>query len=579
MKRAHRFDVVVIGAGGAGLMAARYAAQNPNVSVAVITKLYPTRSHTGAAQGGVGAALGNVTEDRAEWHAFDTIKGGDYLTDQDVAELFSHEVIEAVYELEHMGLPFSRTPDGRIAQRKFGGHTREFGKSAVERACYAADRTGHMILQTLYQQSIKDDVAFFNEFYVLDLIIEGGECRGAVAFELATGELHTFHAKSTIIATGGNGRMFKVTSNAHALTGDLMSIAYRRGIPIEDPEFYQFHPTGLYKLGVLLTEGARGEGGILRNADGERFMERYAPSIKDLAPRDMVSRAMYLEIREGRGAGPEKDYIYLDLTHIDAAIIEERLPDITEFARIYLGVDPVTEMVPIQPTAHYAMGGIPTTIDTNVISDGRNTIVGGLYAAGEVACASLHGANRLGTNSLGDLIVFGRRAGIRAAAHAAGAEYGPLPSDNQDASRELLERLRAGSRTERVAHLRRELQDSMQENASVFRTQELLEKQVGILADIKARMLHIGCEDPGQQYNTELMEAVELGFLYDNAEQLVFAALNRTESRGAHSREDHRERDDTDWLKHTLIYKDGDGVRIDYKPVTMGKYEPKPRIY
>ncbi|MBA2668049.1 MAG: succinate dehydrogenase flavoprotein subunit [Trueperaceae bacterium] len=579
MKRAHRFDVVVIGAGGAGLMAARYAAQNPNVSVAVITKLYPTRSHTGAAQGGVGAALGNVTEDRAEWHAFDTIKGGDYLTDQDVAELFSHEVIEAVYELEHMGLPFSRTPDGRIAQRKFGGHTREFGKSAVERACYAADRTGHMILQTLYQQSIKDDVAFFNEFYVLDLIIEGGECRGAVAFELATGELHTFHAKSTIIATGGNGRMFKVTSNAHALTGDLMSIAYRRGIPIEDPEFYQFHPTGLYKLGVLLTEGARGEGGILRNADGERFMERYAPSIKDLAPRDMVSRAMYLEIREGRGAGPEKDYIYLDLTHIDAAIIEERLPDITEFARIYLGVDPVTEMVPIQPTAHYAMGGIPTTIDTNVISDGRNTIVGGLYAAGEVACASLHGANRLGTNSLGDLIVFGRRAGIRAAAHAAGAEYGPLPSDNQDASRELLERLRAGPRTERVAHLRRELQDSMQDNASVFRTQELLEKQVGILADIKARMLHIGCEDPGQQYNTELMEAVELGFLYDNAEQLVFAALNRTESRGAHSREDHRERDDTDWLKHTLIYKDGDGVRIDYKPVTMGKYEPKPRIY
>jgi succinate dehydrogenase / fumarate reductase, flavoprotein subunit len=579
MKRAHRFDVVVVGAGGAGLMAARYAAQNPSVSVAVISKLYPTRSHTGAAQGGVGAALGNVTEDHAEWHAFDTIKGGDYLTDQDVAEMFAVEVIEAVYELEHMGLPFSHTPDGRIAQRKFGGHTRDFGKSAVERACYAADRTGHMILQTLYQQSIKDDVAFFNEFYVLDMIMDGGACLGVVAYDLATGQLHTFHAKATIIATGGNGRIFRVTSNAHALTGDLMSIAYRRGLPIEDPEFYQFHPTGLYKLGVLLTEGARGEGAILRNADGERFMERYAPTIKDLAPRDMISRAMYFEIREGRGAGPDKDYIYLDLTHIDAHVIEERLPDITEFSRIYLGVDPVKEMVPIQPTAHYAMGGIPTTIDTNVIRDGRNTVVPGLYAAGEVACASLHGANRLGTNSLGDLIVFGRKAGVGAAAYAAGVDFGPLPSDNQDATREMLDRIRSGARSERVAHLRRELQDSMQDNASVFRTRELLEKQVGVLADIKSRLPRIGCEDPGEQYNTELMEAVELGFLVDNAEQLVFAALNRTESRGAHSREDHRERDDTTWLKHTLVYKDGDGVRIEYKPVTLGRYQPMARTY
>lgn len=579
MARAHKYDVIVVGAGGAGMMAARYAAQNPNVSVAVISKLYPTRSHTGAAQGGVGAALGNVSEDHPEWHAFDTIKGGDYLTDQDVAQAFAAEVIDAVYELEHMGLPFSRTPEGRIAQRKFGGHTREFGKSAVERACYAADRTGHMILQTLYQQSIKDQVTFFNEFHVLDVLIEDGSCRGVVAYELSTGEIHVFHAKSTVIASGGNGRMFKVTSNAHALTGDLMSVLWRRGVPMEDPEFYQFHPTGLYKIGVLLTEGARGEGGILRNADGERFMERYAPTIKDLAPRDMVSRAMYLEIREGRGVGPDKDYIHLDLTHIDGHIIEERLPDITEFARIYLGVDPIKEPVPVQPTAHYAMGGVPTTIGTEVVLDGGNTVVPGLYAAGEVACVSLHGANRLGTNSLGDLIVFGRRAGMAAAKYAAGAEYEPLPADPEGRTRELLDAVRSASGKERASHVRKELQDTMMDNASVFRTQETLSKQLEVLAGLKERYRQVSVEDTGSVFNTELMEAVELGFLLDNAEQLVAAAHNRTESRGAHSREDFKDRDDDQWLKHTLVYKDGDGVRIDYKPVTLGTYEPKPRVY
>jgi succinate dehydrogenase / fumarate reductase flavoprotein subunit len=580
-RRAHRYDVIVVGAGGAGLMAARYAAQNPNVSVAVISKLYPTRSHTGAAQGGVGAALGNVSEDHPEWHAFDTIKGGDYLTDQDVAQAFAHEVVDAVYELEHMGLPFSRTPEGRIAQRKFGGHTREFGKSAVERACYAADRTGHMILQTLYQQSIKDKVTFFNEFHVLDVIIEDGECRGVVAYELATGELHTFHAKAVVLASGGNGRMFKVTSNAHALTGDLFSVVWRRGIPIEDPEFYQFHPTGLSKIGVLLTEGARGEGGILRNASGERFMERYAPTIKDLAPRDMVSRAMYLEIREGRGAGEEKDHILLDLTHIDAEIIETRLPDVTEFARIYLAVDPVKEPVPVQPTAHYTMGGIPTTIDTNVIWDGANKVVPGLYAAGEVACASLHGANRLGTNSLGDLIVFGRRAGVNAARYAAAAGHGGLPADVEDRARELIERTRnrGGGAGEKVSRIRKDLQATMMDNASVFRTEETLSRQIEVVNELKARYCNVTVEDPGRQFNTELVEALELGFLLDNAEMLVHAALNRRESRGAHSREDHKERDDENWLKHTMVYREGDGVRIDYKPVTLGKYEPKPRVY
>ena len=576
---AHRHEVIVVGAGGAGLTAALYAAKE-GADVAVVSKLYPTRSHTGAAQGGIGAALGNEEEDHWEWHMFDTVKGGDYLTDQDAAEVFAKEVIEAVIELEHMGLPFDRLPNGKIAQRRFGGHTKEWGKAPVHRAAHAADRTGHMILQTLYQQCVKHNITFYNEFHVTDVIIEDGVAKGLVALELATGELHLFEAKAIVIASGGFGRIYKVTSNAYTLTGDLQAILYRKGLPLEDMEFYQFHPTGLYPLGILLTEGARGEGGILRNALGERFMERYAPTIKDLAPRDLVSRAMYLEVREGRGCGPKKDHVLLDLTHLPPEIIEKKLPDITEFSRIYLGVDPLKEPVPVMPTAHYAMGGIPTTLWGQVIKDEKNTVVPGLYAAGEAACVSLHGANRLGTNSLGDLVVFGRRAGIHAARFARDADYHELTEEHLGESRERIERIKNSTGKEKVAALRAELQQSMMDNASVFRTGELLKKQVEILKELMDRYKRISIDDKGDAYNTELVEALELGYLLEVSEALVHSALNRTESRGAHAREDYPERDDENWLKHTLAYKVEDGkVCFRYKPVVLGRFEPKPRTY
>lgn len=576
---AHRHEVIVVGAGGAGLAAALYAARE-GADVAVVSKLYPTRSHTGAAQGGIGAALGNVEEDHWEWHMFDTVKGGDYLTDQDAAEVFAKEVIEAVIELEHMGLPFDRLPNGKIAQRRFGGHTKDWGKAPVHRAAHAADRTGHMILQTLYQQCVKHNITFYNEFHVTDVILEDGVAKGLVAYELATGELHLFEAKAIVIASGGFGRIYKITSNAYTLTGDLQAILYRKGLPLEDMEFYQFHPTGLYPLGILLTEGARGEGGILRNALGERFMERYAPTIKDLAPRDMVSRAMYLEVREGRGVGPKKDHVLLDLTHLPPEVIEKKLPDITEFSRIYLGVDPLKEPVPVMPTAHYAMGGIPTTLWGQVIQDENNTVVPGLYAAGEAACVSLHGANRLGTNSLGDLVVFGRRAGIHAARFAKDADYHELTEAHLGPSRERIERIKNSKGKERVAALRAELQQSMMDNASVFRTGELLSKQVEVLKELMDRYKNIAIDDKGEAYNTELVEALELGYLLEVSEALVHSALNRTESRGAHAREDYPERDDRNWLKHTLAYKVEDGkVAFRYKPVVLGRFEPKARTY
>jgi succinate dehydrogenase / fumarate reductase flavoprotein subunit len=581
----HRFDVVIVGAGGAGMRAALESTKRAHT--AVLTKLYPTRSHTGAAQGGMCAALANVEEDNWEWHTFDTIKGGDYLVDQDAAEIMCREAIDAVIDLEKMGLPFNRTPEGRIDQRRFGGHTRNHGEAAVRRSCYAADRTGHMILQTLYQNCVKEGVEFYNEFYVLDLILverDGRkEAAGVVAYELATGAIHVFHAKAVIFATGGYGKVWKTTSNAHTLTGDGMAIAYRRGLPLEDMEFYQFHPTGLAGLGVLLTEGARGEGGILRNAGGERFMERVAPTIKDLAPRDMVARAMVAEVREGRGAGPDKDYVYLDLTHLPKEQIEAKLPDITEFARTYLGVDPVTELVPVFPTAHYAMGGMPTNVETEVLSD-NDTVVPGLYAAGEVACVSVHGANRLGTNSLLDINVFGRRAGIVAAEFANSHDFVPLPEDPAAYTISLVEGLRSGSGGERVAAIRRDLQQTMDLNAQVYRTEATLKQALTDIHELRRRYRHIAVQDKGARYNTDLLEAIELGFLLDLAEVTVVGALERKESRGGHAREDYPNRDDVNYMRHTMAYRvpgagDESAVRVDYKPVTITRYQPMERKY
>jgi succinate dehydrogenase / fumarate reductase flavoprotein subunit len=606
----HQFDAIIVGAGGAGLMAALYASMG-GANVAVVSKLYPTRSHTGAALGGIGAALGNYEEDKPLWHAYDTVKGGDYLADQNAAKVLAENAVDAVIELEHMGLPFDRTPEGRISQRRFGGHTSNFGEKPVRRACHAADRTGHMILQTLYQQCIKRDVRFFDEFHVVDVLMNQGACVGVVAIQLGSGEYHVFHGKATLFATGGWGRVWRITSNAHTLTGDGAAVVYRRGVPMEDMEFYQFHPTGLYGLGVLLTEGIRGEGGILLNRKGERFMERYAPKIKDLASRDVVSRAIYHEVRAGNGING-KDYVHLDIRpstvnrylaeagetrRVDDAYIARVLAETLDVCRTFAGVDPLREAMPIQPTAHYAMGGIPTNIDAEVIMDERETVLPGMYAAGEVACVSCHGANRLGTNSLVDLIVFGRRGGMKIAEYVKQADFVPLPANPTaeiEAEFNRLRSVRANGKT-RPYQLRKEMQAVMMDHVGVFRVEEGMKEAVNRVRELRDRYRSdLTFDDTGYKFNTDLLEAWELGCLLDLAEVTAVSAVARTESRGAHYREDFQNRDDKNWMVHTLAYRKSDqpypdghpDIELNHKKaVDMSlaaedpRFAPKERVY
>jgi succinate dehydrogenase / fumarate reductase flavoprotein subunit len=597
MTQVHSFDAIIVGAGGAGLMAALHA--TPGTNVGVISKMYPTRSHTGTAQGGVAAPLGNMEEDRWEWYMYDTVKGGDYLVDQDAAEILARESVDAVLELEHWGLPFDRTPDGRIEQRRFGGHTRDYGKSPVMRSCKSADRTGHMILQTLYQNCIRREIRFFNEFFVLDVLFEDGAARGVLAVEIATGETHLFRAKSVLLATGGFGRMFAVTSNAHSLTGDLVASVFRRGVPLQDMEFFQFHPTGIYKMGILLSEAARGEGGILINGAGERFMERYAPTLLDLAPRDIISRCIDQEIRAGRGVDG-KDYVYLDIRPetinrclsapggrtVTAAQLEAKLPDIIDMMRVYQGIDPMKAPVPTHPTAHYAMGGIPTDCDGRVLSAAL-VPVPGLFAAGECACVSVHGANRLGTNSLVDLLVFGRRSGRALAEFCAGESDADLSPHAAEEALAELSRLQECRGPERTGALRAEMQRGMTAGVGVFRTADGMEATLRLLRSLKERYRDIGLADAGRKWNTEVLEAYELGCLLDLAEATAGSALQRTESRGAHYREDFPQRDDANWLGHTLVLRAGgsgagpisEGIRFDRRPVSITKFQPEARVY
>ena len=572
----HQFDTIIIGAGLAGLRAAIEIGED--ASVAVLSKVFATRSHSGAAQGGIGAALANEEEDSWEWHMFDTVKGSDYLGDQDAIETMVKDAPRTIFELEHLGVPFNRTSEGKIAQRAFGGHTSGFGKAPVKRACFAADRTGRVILDTLWEQCLQRNTKFYDEFQVLSLMVEDGRCCGAVAYELATGELHIFYSKAVLLATGGAGKIFKTTSNAFASTGDGMALAYRAGALLEDMEFVQFHPTGIYKLGILISEAARGEGGILLNKDGERFMERYAPVIKDLAPRDMVSRCILEEIRAGKGIDG-KDYVHLDLTHLGEDVINTKLAEITGFARTYAGVDATREPIPVQPTCHYMMGGIASDVDGRVTVDSDDTPFEGLFAAGECACVSVHGANRLGCNSLLDTLVFGRRSGMEIKRYVQSVDFQKPATDFEKMAAAKISGLMAANGKEKVGEIMAGMQEVMMEKVSVFRMESPMTEALEKIKELKERYQMVSLQDKGSCFNRDLLDALELGHMLDLAEVITMGALHRQESRGAHFREDFPERNDATYLVHTLVRLTDKGPQIFEKPVTITRFQPKERKY